>query len=148
VKELQEKARQNFAEHGYKWTGQRKEIVSFLAKESARHMSAEDLHALMLNQGYDIGLATVYRTLELMVNTGLVHKLQFGDGCSRYEVADDDHHHHHLVCNACSKVYEVSMDLLEELEHKIEVDYDFRISGHHLKFYGICSACKKLEGDD
>lgn len=143
MEEFLQKARQLLAQRGYKWTGPRRDIIHALLRESYQHISAEELHALMQKQGYEIGLATVYRTLELLVETGLVHKLQFGDGCSRYELAEEDHHHHHLVCARCGKIYEVSMDLLEELEHKIELDHDFAISGHHLQFYGTCSACKK-----
>lgn len=145
--DLVSRVRGKFAEHGYKWTGQRREIVEVLDGCQSRHLGAEELHGMLQAQGRKIGLATVYRTLELMVNVGLLHKLQFGDNRSRFEVADEDHHHHHLVCNRCDKVFEVSVDLLEELEHKIEEDYDFSILGHHLKFYGICSACKNLRED-
>lgn len=147
MSDLISRTRQKFAQQGHKWTGQRREIVEVLDGAQSRHLSAEELHGMLQARGIKIGLATVYRTLELMVRVELLHKLQFGDNRSRFEVADEDHHHHHLVCNNCGKVFEVSMDLLEELEHKIEEDYDFSIFGHHLKFYGMCSACKKL-GED
>ena len=122
--------------------------MRILAEDLNQHLSAEELYAILKERGEQIGLATVYGTLELMVEAGIVHKLQFGDGRSRYEVADADHHHHHLICNRCGQVFEVPMDWLEELEQSIEKDYDFEITGHHLKIYGICSACKKkqLEG--
>lgn len=145
--DLVSRVRDKFAEHGYKWTGPRREIVEVLDGTQRRHLSAEELHGILQARGSKIGLATVYRTLELMAGVGMIHKLQFGDNRSRYEVADDDHHHHHLVCNSCDKVIEVSVDLLEALEHKIEADYDFSIFGHHLKVYGMCSACKKA-GED
>ncbi|MGI6366602.1 MAG: Fur family transcriptional regulator [Bacillota bacterium] len=146
--DLLSRARQKFALHGHKWTGQRREIVAVLDEDQSLHLSAEELHGILQERGQKIGLATVYRTLELMVDMGLIHKLQFGDNRSRFEVADEEHHHHHLVCNVCGKVYEVSWDLLEELEHKIEADHDFSVQGHHLKFYGICSACKRLGEDE
>jgi len=143
---LLEKARKQLVKKGYKWTGQRRDIITNLFNDSSRHISAEELHGILQKQELEIGLATVYRTLELMVEVGLAHKLQFGDGRSRFELADDEHHHHHLVCNKCGSIYEVSMDLLEQLEHKIEVDYNFTILGHHLKFYGLCSNCKHGKG--
>lgn len=141
-------ARQRLAEKGYKWTGQRSTIIRLFFQGANRHKSAEELHEVLQRQEEGIGLATVYRTLEIMVETGLVHKLQFGDGCSRYELAmNDEHHHHHLVCYKCGRVFEVDLDLLEKLEQTIEEDLDFSITNHHLKFYGLCSNCKKLGKD-
>lgn len=136
-----EKYRKRLIEMGSKWTGQRKQVINALLLHSDHHLSAEELHTVLVEQGIDIGLATVYRTLDLLAEAGLAHKLQFGDGCSRFELADDDHHHHHLVCNYCGNVYEVSLDLLEELEKRVEQEYKFKISGHHLKFFGCCSNC-------
>lgn len=137
-------ARLRLAEKGHKWTGQRRQIVSlFYQDPNRRHISAEELYAVLQKQDDRIGLATVYRTLEIMVESGLVHKLEFGDGCRRYELAaEDEHHHHHLVCSKCGEIFEVALDLLEDLEQKIEAEYDFSISGHHLKFYGLCTKCK------
>ena len=146
--DLLARAREKLAQLGYKWTDQRRDIIAYLAEDLNQHLSAEELHAILKERGEQIGLATVYRTLELMVEAGIVHKLQFGDGRSRYEVADADHHHHHLICNRCGQVFEVPMDWLEELEQSIEKDYDFEITGHHLKIYGICSACKKAAGGE
>ena len=145
---LLESARRRLIERGCKWTGQRRDILRNLLENPDRHLSAEELHYLLQQQGLVTGLATVYRTLDLLAETGIVHKLQFGDGCSRYELADEDHHHHHLICSECGKVYEVDLDLLEKLERKVEDDYDFEISGHHLKFFGRCSQCKKHGEDD
>lgn len=140
--------RRSLADSGFKWTGQRRKVISVFFQNSSRHMSAEEIYAVLQGQDKTIGLATVYRTLEIMVETGLVHKLEFGDGCSRYELsAGNEHHHHHLVCSGCGEIYEVALDLLEELEQKIELEYGFFISGHHLKFYGLCSKCKNKEKD-
>jgi len=144
MEELLETARKRLAERGYKWTEPRKEIIRTFLHEATRHVSAEEFHALLLQQKQSFGLATVYRTMEIMVETGLAHKLQFGDGCSRYEVSAGNRHlHHHLLCEACGKVTEVAMDLLEQLENRIEKEYAFSITGHHLKFFGLCSECSK-----
>ncbi|MDN5353153.1 MAG: Fur family transcriptional regulator, ferric uptake regulator, partial [Clostridiales bacterium] len=90
--------------------------------------------------------ATVYRTLQLLEELEVVTSLNLEDGCVRYELYIDDgaHNHHHLICNKCGRVIEVEGDLLDQLEQKIEREYDFKIVDHKLKFYGICSKCKNL----
>ena len=66
------------------------------------------------------------------------------DRCSRYELVHEDelHRHHHLICTKCGKVIEVEGDLLENLEAKIEKQYNFKINDHSVKFFGICENCK------
>lgn len=94
-----------------------------------------------------MGLATVYRTLQLLEELEVVSSLNLEDGCIRYELYNDEghHNHHHLICSNCGiLVIEVEGDLLDELEHKIEKEHDFKILDHKLKFYGICSKCKTL----
>ena len=71
--DLLSRARQKFALHGHKWTGQRREIVAVLDEDQSLHLSAEELHGILQERGQKIGLATVYRTLELMVDMGLIH---------------------------------------------------------------------------
>ncbi|MTI93970.1 MAG: transcriptional repressor [Firmicutes bacterium] len=141
MSELLKKAREQLTSKGFKWTEPRSEIISLLSEQTDAHVSAEELYELLQKKRPDIGLATVYRTLDLLAELGFAHKLNFGDGCSRYEVADSSHHHHHLICSACGKVEEVPMDLLEQLEQEIESEYNFEIHGHHLKFFGRCGQC-------
>ena len=98
----------------------------------------------------DIGLATVYRTVSLLEEIGVIFKLDLNDGCSRYELvhSEEQHRHHHLVCNECKAVYEVQDDLLDELEARIEGTYGFKILDHSVKFFGICAeCCKKHKGE-
>ena len=98
----------------------------------------------------DIGLATVYRTVLLLEEIGIIFKLDLNDGCSRYELvhSEEVHRHHHLVCNECKAVFEVQDDLLDELEDRIENTYGFKILDHSVKFFGICSkCCEKQKGE-
>ena len=143
-----DKARDVLLAQGYKWTGPRREIIKLLLDNIERHVSAEELYSILQAKNSEIGLATVYRTLELLAEIGFIHKLNFGDGCSRYELADGDHHHPHLICTGCAKVLEVEMDLLETLEQQIEREYSFAISGHHLKFFGLCQGCQQEAKED
>lgn len=91
----------------------------------------------------NIGLATIYRTLQLLDECGVIKKLNFGDGCYRYELSEDKkHQHHHLVCLNCGNVYEFDDDLLDELEKKITEQNNFTVVDHVVKILGYCSQCQ------
>ncbi|MGG5462397.1 Fur family transcriptional regulator [Clostridium sp. B9] len=129
---------------GYKLTPQRRAIVDTIIQNEGKHLTAEEIYDEVKKNCPEIGLATVYRTIILLEEMGVIYKLDLEDGCSRYELAHDDEHHrhHHLVCNKCGKVFEVEADLLDELEEEIETKYGFKILDHTVKFFGICKDCK------
>ena len=129
---------------GYKLTPQRRSIVDTIIENEGEHLTAEEIYDQVKKKCPEIGLATVYRTILLLEDIGIVSRLHLNDGCSRYELvhSDEEHRHHHLVCNQCNKVIEVEDDLLEELESGIEEKYKFKILDHALKFYGICDECQ------
>ena len=139
-----EKLKLNLKEKGYKLTPQRRAIVDIIIQNAGSHLTTEELYDLVKTECPEIGLATVYRTVQLLEELGVVSKLDLNDGCYRYELVreDENHQHHHLICSQCGKVIEVQGDLLEILEHEIESKYDFKIKNHSVKFYGICSECK------
>lgn len=132
-------------EKGYKLTPQRRAIVEIIIKNEGSHLTTEEIYNLVKDECPEIGLATVYRTVMLLEEMGLLSKLDLNDGCSRYELIheDENHQHHHLICRKCGKVIEVQGDLLEELEENIEKKYNFKIEDHSVKFYGICSECSR-----
>lgn len=140
-----EKLKNNLKEKGYKLTPQRRAVVDTIIKSEGQHLTAEELYELVKVDCPEIGLATVYRTVLLLVELGVVCKLDLNDGCSRYELVheNENHQHHHLICTNCGKVIEVEGDLLESLEHTIEEKYVFKIKNHSVKFYGLCSECNK-----
>lgn len=138
--------RKKLAQHSYKTTPQRKEILQVFADNSGGcHLSAEDVHEILSEKNFDFGLATVYRNIELLNELGILTKVDFGDGCARYELAaidPDVHNHHHLICLKCKKVIEFKEDFLDELEEFIAENFDFKIVNHEVKFFGYCSDCK------
>lgn len=138
-----EKLKNSLKEKGYKLTPQRRAIVDIIIQNEGNHLTTEELYNLVKKECPEIGLATVYRTVLLLEEMGIVTKLDLNDGCSRYELVheDENHQHHHLICTKCGKVIEVEGDLLEELEHSIESKYKFKIQDHSVKFYGLCSEC-------
>ena len=140
-----EDLRQKLQERQHKMTPQRQIVLQIFLDHPGEHLSAEDVHGILRDNHSEIGLATVYRSLELLSDLGILQKMEFGDGCSRYEVNaidPDSHHHHHLICTKCGKVTEFEDDLLENLEQDIENKSGFRIMDHQVKFFGYCKECQ------
>lgn len=133
-------------EEGLKLTPQRRSIIEVLVTAQGSHLSCEEIYDEVKVSCPEIGLATVYRTLQLLDKINFTTKLNLDDGCVRYELnmaEKGKHQHHHLVCQQCGSIIEVKMDLLDELERTISKEYDFVIQNHDLKFYGICKKCKE-----
>lgn len=127
----------------YKLTPQRQTILRIFLKHVDQHLSAEDVYQLVKPLYPDIGLATVYRTLDILAELGVLQRNDFGDGRSRYEFSrQDEHHHHHLICLRCGSVSEFDDDLLESLEAMIGKRTKFKVVDHVLKFYGYCAKCQ------
>ncbi|MCM3089085.1 transcriptional repressor [Bhargavaea ginsengi] len=127
----------------YKLTPQREATVTVLLEHEEDHLSAEDVYLLVKDKSPEIGLATVYRTLELLTELKVVDKINFGDGVSRFDLRQEGaaHFHHHLVCIECGAVDEIQEDLLGDVEQIVEDRWNFRIKDHRLTFHGICSRC-------
>jgi Fur family ferric uptake transcriptional regulator len=117
-----------------------------------RHVSAEEVF-MQVHKAYpNVGLTTVYRTLDLLEGMGIVAKLHFGDGRSRYELIGSltkPGHHHHLVCTICKRVIDYDdfvdeeLELLKKVERELSRKHAFQIVGHAIQFYGKCSHCRK-----
>lgn len=129
--------------NSYKLTPQRQTILRTFLDNADRHLSAEDVYSLVKHEYPDMGLATVYRTLDLLAELGILQKNDFGDGRSRYEFTRKDvHNHHHLICMNCGAVSEFDDDLLESLEAVIFKRIQFKVVDHDLKFFGYCQKCQ------
>lgn len=130
---------------GYKLTPQRQATVSVLLEEQEGHLSAEDIFLLVKDKAPEIGLATVYRTLELLSELKIVDKINFGDGVARYDLRKEGarHFRHHLVCMECGAVEEIADDLLEDVEDIVEKDWGFQVKDHRLTFHGVCKQCQE-----
>lgn len=143
---VQELLKKRLREKGLKVTQQRMLVLQTLAENTGSHMAAEDIYEIIRTGYPEIGLATVYRTVQLLLEMQLVDRIYLDDGCVRYEIGhlfdgDTKHNHHHLICRGCGKVLPFEDDLLEELERHIEEDAGFHVLDHELKFYGLCKAC-------
>jgi len=122
---------------GLKTTRQRNTIVSvFFALRG--HISVEELLNEVKKVNPRIGYATVYRTLHLLVESGLVEERRFGDGLARYEGHSDVEHHDHMICLDCGEIFEFFNPRLEALQEKLAEENDFQIYRHRLELYGAC----------
>ena len=136
---------------GYRMTVPRQAILDVLSK-TIEHLSAEDVYISVHKVYPNVGLTTVYRTLELLVHMGLVFKFDFGDGRARYELSKGpkgERHHHHLVCTNCGRVIDYTdfideeIELLNQTEKGLLKKYNFKITNHLIQFYGLCDKCKQ-----
>jgi Fur family ferric uptake transcriptional regulator len=129
-----------------KLTPQRRATLNVLIENQSKHLSTEEIYDLVKDKFPDIGLATIYRTLQLFDDFDIIKKLNFNDGCYRYELSEDQRHqHHHLLCLKCGNVYEFDDDLLDELEHKIHKNSAFAVTDHMVKFFGYCKECQNTK---
>lgn len=130
-------------EKGFKFTNQRAEIYNVFLKHEGSHLSTEEVYEYVSKEDPEIGIATVYRTLQLFEELDVLYRISFDDGVARYEIKSNEsvHRHHHLICLDCGKVIEFKLDLLDGLEDEIQKDEGFKIVDHNLKFYGYCKDC-------
>lgn len=144
VEEQLKSMKQQMIAKGYKSTIQREATMRVLLEHERDHMSAEDVYMRVKTRFPEIGLATVYRTLELLTELHLVEKMNFGDGVARFDLRSEDHEHmhHHMICSICGEVEEIQDDWLSELEQRVKREYGFNVSDHRLDFIGTFSSCK------
>ena len=121
-------------------TKQRK-AISDLLLSITKFSSAQEVHKLLVSRGEKIGLATVYRTLQALSETGLVDSLKSENGETLYKVCSNNHHHH-LVCTKCATTSEFNTSEIENLMQKIALDNNYQISGHVIEIFGLCKNCR------
>ncbi len=122
---------------GLKVTLPRLKILELLETSKVHHMSAEDVYKALIDQGEDVGLATVYRVLTQFESAGIVQRHHFESGSSVFELGSDEHHDH-IVCDQCGRVFEFTDSLIEERQEAVAKAMGFRLSGHSLHLYGSC----------
>ena len=141
------KTKQQLHESGFKLTPQREATLLVLLENEKEHLSAEEVFFLVKKKSPEIGLATVYRTLEILTDLKIIDKVNFNDGVARYDLRKEGakHFHHHLLCLKCGTIEEVEEDLLIQVEEVVEDRYHFLVKDHRLTFHGICQKCYNQE---
>jgi Fur family ferric uptake transcriptional regulator len=128
----------NLREMGLKATLPRLKILELFEKSQVRHLAAEDVYRLLLAEGVDIGLATVYRVLTQFEQAGLLERHFFESSKASFEI-NEGMHHDHLVCVDCGHVAEFCDDEIERLQKKVAAERGFVIEGHALYLYAHCT---------
>ena len=126
---------------GLKVTLPRMKILEFLEASDVRHHSAESIYKTLLNEGEEIGLATVYRVLTQFETAGLVERHHFESGQAVFEL-NEKGHHDHIVCISCGKVEEFYDEMIEARQKEVARAKGYEVTDHSLTLYGKCPDCK------
>jgi Fur family transcriptional regulator, ferric uptake regulator len=128
------------AEKGIRSTSQRLRVLELLSREPA-DATAQEIYARLRDQGRGIGLATVYRTLALLSESGVIDALAHRPGEMCYRLCDEGHHHH-LLCSRCHRVVELADCELDPWLDRVASDHGFVATDHRLEVTGICAECR------
>ena len=128
-----------------------RQLVAEVLENADGYLSAEEIYSQIKQEYPAIGLATVYRTLVLLDELGIVNRYNFGEGKARYIAAEEQEaeHHHQLVCEQCYKVIKYSdfseeeLELYRKVESVLSERHGFEIKRHIVQFYGVCPDCRK-----
>jgi Fur family transcriptional regulator, ferric uptake regulator len=131
------------AAKGLRVTRQRLQVLETLADERD-DATAQQIHARLRGRGQRIGLATVYRTLALLGELGVVDSLAHSPGELCYRLCGDGHHHH-LVCSSCHRVVELVDCEIDAWLDEVATDHGFVATGHQLEVTGVCASCRTEE---
>lgn len=123
---------------GLKITEPRLTILALMQENQVQHFSAEDMYKLLLEQGEEIGLATVYRVLNQFDEVGILVRHNFEGNKSVFELAPTEHHDH-IICVDCGKVFEFNDEVIEKRQQEISKEHGIELASHSLYMYGKCS---------
>jgi len=137
-----EEFRAYLRDHNLPITEQRLAIAQVLHLEG-RHFSAEEIEQALAIRGVAVGTATIYRTLEVLVRSGLVVERDFGEGFKRYEAARGEPQHEHLLCTSCGRVVEFRDERLERMTMLLADAQGFARQSHQLVIFGVCAECQR-----
>ena len=139
-------AKENFTKYvksgSYRITPERFVILEAVMNYDG-HFDADELFFQVKTSGQKVSRATVYNTLDLLQDCGLISKYRFGENHSRYEKAFGRPHHHHLICLECGDIIEFVNDRIEKIQKEVSDDNKFKVQTSTLQIFGICSKCQK-----
>ena len=140
-------ARATLSEAGHRSGGARQAVVELLARQSCC-LSAQEISDRLRDGGTDVGIASIYRAIDLLHEMGLVQRVEFGEGPARYEpVVPGGEHHHHAVCDQCGRVTAFEDERLEQQLERLAGRIDHSMSGHDIVIHGSCGRCASASRD-
>lgn len=116
-------------------------MIDFLDRQQCC-VGAQEIHRELRSLGEPIGLASVYRVLDVLAEKRLVQRLDLGDGLTRFEAVRDADHHHHIVCDDCGKIEVFADERLESVLRDVERSSGYAVAAHDIVLRGACSACR------
>ncbi len=141
---LLERFRRHLRDRHLPVTRQR-DLVARTVLTSDEHLSAEAIQKHLKELGEHVGTATIYRTLDVLVRSGLVRAHDFGEGFKRYEPMPQQAHHEHLICLRCGQVVEFQNERLERMLPIIADEHAFQHQRHRVEIYGLCRDCRRRD---
>jgi len=132
--------RSYLASRNLKMTGERRRILEEVFR-SPEHFGADELHLRFVSRKIPVSRATIYRTLDHLVKSGLVRRIYLDQKKAFFEHVHGRKHHEHMICLSCGKVIEFSDDPLEQRQDKVCRDLGFKPMRHALRIVGLCSDC-------
>lgn len=123
-------------------TSTRRELILDTLADVKRHVTAEELLREVRERDPRIGAATVYRTLRVFQESGIVAERRFEGGATRFELVSEEHHDH-LICTSCNLIVEFEDEAIERDQHRIAAQHGFVLREHRHELYGVCAACQK-----
>ena len=126
---------------GLKYTPQRTAVLEEIIKDKG-HRESEEIYLELKKSGQHVSRATVYRTMDILVNNGFARKMNLGDGRARYESKVNSPHHDHLVCMDCGLIVEFMDQKIEDLQDEIAIQYEFQLKRHIHQLFGLCKKCQ------
>ncbi|MDP9729259.1 Fur family transcriptional regulator [Alicyclobacillus tolerans] len=135
---------QQLKDAGYKFTGKRQMVIDYFVNHEDKFLTAKDVYENVRETYPNVSYDTIYRTLTLLRELGVLEEMEFSEDAMRYRLTCDKHHHHHLVCLECGSITPLEdcpMSWLPELPN------GFRIVNHRFEVYGICAACQAKKSE-
>ena len=126
---------------GLKYTPQRTAVLEEIIKDKG-HRESEEIYLALKKSGQHVSRATIYRTMDILVNNGFARKMNLGDGRARYESKVNSPPHDHLVCMDCGLIVEFMDQQIEDLQDKIAIQYNFQLKRHIHQLFGLCKKCQ------
>ncbi|ARQ99213.1 iron-regulated membrane protein [Campylobacter devanensis] len=140
---LLERFKRVLRDNGLKYTKQREVLLQTLYNNS-EHFTPEQLYLYIKERhpGLNVGIATVYRSLNLLEESGMVTSISFGVQGKKFELANKPHHDH-MICRQCGVIVEFEDQIIEKRQLAIAKEHGFKLTGHIMQLYGVCGECNK-----
>ena len=118
-----------------------RDLIAAIALRADGHIGVEEIFRVARKKDPKVGFSTVYRTMKLLKECGLVIERHFGDGVTRYEPLREGEHHDHLICTSCGLIVEFEDESIEERQDAVALRHGFAVQSHKHEIYGLCPRC-------